>query len=311
MTIESRSDAAPIPIVLLFGPTGVGKTEILLELSSERIEVVNADSAQIYRRMDIGTAKPSEAIRARIPHHLIDIRDPKERFSVGDFVTLADRTSQAVSAAGAFPVVSGGTAFYLWHFLHGLPETPPSDSQIRNRLEQEAAERGLPNLYSELRSVDPPTASRLPAGDRYRILRALEVFRLTGRPLSSFPRSQALREGYRFLTIGLDRPRDELYRRIDKRVDAMFAAGLAREVEGLLAEGYRFEDPGLKAIGYREFEPYFAGESTIEETRRLIKLNTRHYAKRQLTFFRRLPGIHWFQPDARPRLSGEIVSFLR
>lgn len=296
---------------MLFGPTGVGKTELLLDLLPGRFEIVNADSAQVYRRMDIGTAKPSKAIRDRIAHHLIDIRDPSEGFSVGDFVKLADRASREVWARGALPLISGGTAFYFRHFIHGLPQTPPSDPDIRNRLRQEAAERGLPSLHAELASVDPVTASRLPAGDRYRILRGLEVFRLTGRPLSSFQVSPASREGYRFLTIGLDRPREELYRRIDERVDAMFAAGLVGEVEGLLSEGYRFEDPGMKAIGYREFAGYFAGASTIETTRGLIKLNTRHYAKRQLTFFRSLPGVRWFQPGEVAAIRREIEGFLR
>ncbi|MDR3193566.1 MAG: tRNA (adenosine(37)-N6)-dimethylallyltransferase MiaA, partial [Treponema sp.] len=267
---------SPIPVLVLFGPTASGKTGILSRLfapeggsrkGSIRAEVVSADSMQVYRGMDIGTAKPSPEERARIPHHLIDIRDPDERFNAGDFVHLADRCCVQIAARGALPVVSGGTGFYLKNFILGLPEAPPSDPGIRAALKEELRFRGAAALMEELVRTDPESAGRIHVNDTYRLLRALEVFRLTGRPLSSYTapglgsakgesgRDEAPGRGgrYRFLVIGLEWNRTELYRRLGVRSAEYFGSRLPAELSRLRREGYRPGDPGLRAIGYREF----------------------------------------------------------
>jgi tRNA dimethylallyltransferase len=297
----------PIPVLVLFGPTASGKTEILGRLAAGRgpwkgIEVVSADSMQVYRGMDIGTAKPTREEQQRIPHHLIDIRNPNEQFSVGDFVRLADECCAAIAGRHALPAVSGGTGFYLKNFILGLPEAPPSDHTIRAALKGELCSHGAAALMEELARVDPVSAGRIHLNDEYRLLRALEVFRLAGRPLSSYAQTgKADREGrYRFLIIGLEWERQELYRRIDQRCAAMFRAGLPEEVARLAALGYGPQDPGLKAIGYREFFVEEApGLSRVVDDRAgvetLAARNSRRYAKRQVTFFASIPGVHWIK----------------
>jgi tRNA dimethylallyltransferase len=283
----------------------------LLELFADATEIVSADSMQVYRGMDIGTAKPTPAILSRIPHYLIDIRNPDEGFSAGDFVREADALTSAIHSRGCRAVISGGTAFYLRSFIYGLPETPQVAPQIRVDLEREWIQRGPDALRSELEQVDPSSARRLPPGDRYRIIRALEVYRSEGRPLSSYALPAAPRDGFRFRTIGFERDRSELYARIERRVDEMFDAGLEDEVEGLLALGYGFDAPGMKAIGYHEFEAYRKGEYTVQRTRELIKRNSRRYAKRQITFFKQLPGVSWFSPDDIDGIRSAIEGFAR
>ncbi|MDR0315975.1 MAG: tRNA (adenosine(37)-N6)-dimethylallyltransferase MiaA, partial [Treponema sp.] len=256
-----QDSKSPIPVLILFGPTASGKTGILLRLFgsasawSGRAEIVSADSMQVYRGMDIGTAKPSAEEQAQLPHHLIDIRNPDEQFNAGDFVRLADAACADIARRGKLPVISGGTGFYLKNFILGLPEAPPSDSVIRARLREELQEQGAQALMEELARCDPLSAEKIHINDEYRLLRALEVLRLSGKPLSSFQSaaSSADRPHYQFLIIGLSRPRDELYRRINLRCAAMFRQGLPDEVRRLYDAGYSPRDPGLRAIGYREF----------------------------------------------------------
>jgi tRNA dimethylallyltransferase len=326
-----------IPVCILFGPTASGKTAALTRLFAEGpgegpvcpAEVVSADSMQVYRGMDIGTAKPGPEERRRLPHHLIDIRDPDEQFTAGDFVRLADAACVDIARRGKLPVVSGGTGFYLKNFILGLPEAPPSDPAIRAALRNELAGRGAAALMEELGAVDPASAGRIHLNDEYRLLRALEVVRLSGRPLSSYPVSGggpvrgepgsrgehggASRPEYRFLIIGLERPREELYRRINERCAAMFRAGLPEEAAGLWKKGYTPEDPGLRAIGYREFfvedEPglyRLSGDFAAVEA--LIARNSRRYAKRQRTYFASLPEVKWMAPDD-PGIGAELEKF--
>lgn len=301
----------PIPGLVLFGPTGSGKTE-LLELvfaaQKGKAEIISADSMQVYRGMDIGTAKPSPALRAALPHHLIDIRSPDEQFTVGDFVHLADPQAREIAGRGALPVISGGTGFYLKHFVLGLPETPPSDPEIRRNLKEELVLRGADALMTELRSRDPESAERIHINDEYRLLRALEVCRFSGRPLSSFSAvgaASAERPSYRLLLIGLAREREELYRRIDERCARMFRDGLPGEVRNLFESGYTPNNPGLQAIGYREFfEETALGEyrlnPDIAAVQSLVARNSRRYAKRQITFFASIPGVVWISADENP-----------
>ena len=335
-TMERESPVPEtIPVFVLFGPTASGKTGILLRLfgegSPERIcpaEVVSADSMQVYRGMDIGTAKPSPGEQRRLPHHLLDIRDPREQFNAGDFVRLADAACLSIAGRGKLPVVSGGTGFYLKNFIHGLPQAPPADMEIRSVLKRELAEKGAAALMSELAAGDPESAEKIHINDEYRLLRALEVLRITKRPLSSFETSggdRALRPSFRFLVIGLSCPREELYRRIDLRTAAMFRAGLPAEAGALFESGYTPDDPGLHAIGYREFftEDYGTGGKKRYRFSRdfagleaLAARNSRRYAKRQITFFASMPEVRWIQTGAdeketAEKLRREIERFIR
>ena len=333
----------PVPVLVLFGPTASGKTNVLLrlfkgDLGRHGAEVVSADSMQVYRGMDIGTAKPSAQERAQLPHHLIDIRSPDEQFNVGDFVRLAHEAIADIARRGAFPVVSGGTGFYLKNLILGLPEAPPADEAIRAALKRELREKGAAALMEELARGDPISAERIHLNDTYRLLRALEVLRLSGRPLSSFGisgqkpvpnfttnRHEPTRTEYRsassygsrgswsnnsevncrFLIVGLSRPREELYRRIEARCAAMFLQGLPDEVRQLYEKGYTPRDPGLRAIGYREFfvpdeqgsagEPQYRLSRDISGVQALVAQNSRRYAKRQITFFASLPDVQWIE----------------
>lgn len=277
--------------------------------------VVSADSVQVYRGLDVGSAKPSPELLAELPHELIDLRDPDEAFSVGDFVRLADEACERALARGALPVISGGTAFYVKAFIVGLPNAPEAEPGLRAAVQAELAERGAAAMHAELALVDPASAARIAVGDAYRISRALEVYRSSGRPLSSYPPPSAPRGRWEVLAYAVDRPRAELYERIEARVDAMMAAGLPEEFKALVGRGYGAHDPALRAIGYAEFfeagegDPY-RGLTRLDEVSRLIKLHTRRYAKRQLTFMRALPGVRWIRPDEADALPEEIEAWL-
>jgi len=208
---------------------------------------------QAYRGMDIGTAKPGPEELRRLPHRLIDIRDPGEQYTVGDFVHLADEACELISAAGRLPVVAGGTGFYVRNFIFGLPSSPAASPALREAVARDLEALGPETLRAELEAGDPESAARIHANDVYRLTRAVEILRATGRPMADFAPSSSPRGGYRFLPVELSRPREELSRRIDARVDAMFARGLAAEVAALAERGYGPEAPGMKAIGYREF----------------------------------------------------------
>ena len=327
----------PIPVLVLFGPTASGKTAVLERLfasSGKRFEaeVVSADSMQVYRRMDIGTAKPSADLLSRLPHHLIDIRNPDEPFCVGDFVRLADEACSAIRARGRLPVVAGGTGFYLKHFVLGLAEAPPADPAVRAEVREELSRFGAEKLHAELARADPASAARIHLHDEYRLTRALEVFRASGRPLSSYAASSSAgRPAYRFLSISVERERPELYRRIDERARAMFASGLPAEVEALRKAGYGPDAPALRAIGYREFfltdaelsaelpESFPAsggtGADRLAAIEALVARNSRRYAKRQITFASSIPGMEPLRADAgdddlSAALERKLASFL-
>jgi len=298
-------------VFVLFGPTGIGKTELLRRLGYH-MEIISADSMQVYRGMDIGTAKPTPEERAKTPHHLIDIRNPDEQFNAGDFVRLAEEACNAALARGALPVVSGGTGFYIKNLVMGLSEAPPSDKNLRVELKNELAERGAYSLMEELAGADLVSVGRIHINDEYRLLRALEVFRLTGRPLSSYKEKAA--SPFRFLLVGLRRSREELYRRINERTAAMFRAGLPGEVKRLYEAGFTPENPGLRAIGYREFfvrDPGGAWRLSEDHAgvEALVAQNSRRYAKRQMTFFASIPDVKWIdcEGDAMPEMLNLIL----
>jgi len=296
--------------VVLFGPTAVGKSEVLIRLFDRRFEVISADSMQVYRSMDIGTAKPGRELRERLPHHLIDVVPPSHQFNAGEFVKAAERLVAQISALGRVPVVCGGTAFYITSLLHGLPESPKGNRETRIRLKEMARTQGHDAMVRLLRERDPEAAERIHPGDTYRIMRALEVLESSGESVFSFRWPQTLRKDFQFLLLGLHRSRDELYKRIDRRVEEMFSKGLVDEVKTLLSLGYGPEDPGMKGIGYREILATRSGCQTLADARSLIKRNSRRYAKRQLTFFRSVEGVRWFDPDEIPRMSHAIEEFV-
>jgi tRNA dimethylallyltransferase len=295
----------PVPILVLFGPTASGKTDILINLfcvgTGYGAEIVSADSMQVYRGLDIGTAKPQAAIRAALPHHLIDILNPDEQFNAGEFVRRADAACDDIYKRGLLPVVSGGTGFYLKNFIQGLPASPPSDTAVREKLTAEFHAGSREALIAELRQADPESAARIHPNDDYRLLRALEVVRLTGRPLSACEvNGESRREKYHFLLIGLEWERDTLYRRIDSRCSQMFRMGLAEEVRVLFDKGYTPDDPGLKAIGYKEFfvkddDDAWRLSRDLAGVESLIAQHCHQYAKRQITWFRKVSGVTWLK----------------
>jgi tRNA dimethylallyltransferase len=265
---------------------------------------------QVYRHMDVGTAKPSLQERARIPHHLVDVADPSEQFTAGRFVKDAEQLISSILGRGRFPVVAGGTAFYITSLLHGMPEAPPVDPSVRERLRTIERDEGRAALYRALQQSDPDAASRIQPNDRYRVMRALEVFHSTGRSLFSYRWPRTPRNDLEFLLIGLDRPRDELYRRINERVRGMFDSGLLDEVKSLLDRGFRATDPGMRGIGYRELLAMRAGCETLADVRESIAKTTRRYAKRQLTFFRAVPGVCWMSPESPGAIRERLESFV-
>lgn len=291
-------------VVLLFGPTAVGKTACLTELFSGNAEIISADSMQVYRGMDIGTAKPDSRFLSRIPHHLIDIRSPDEPFNAGDFVRETERLLPEILSRGRLPVICGGTAFYFINFLFGLPQAPPSDRKTAAEIEAEVLNGGRQRLYEELRLKDPVSAARIPPGDTYRLVRALEVLRTGGRPLSSYRTGQVPRSDFRFKIIELMRLRAELYERINRRVEQMFNDGLPEEWKRLCANGCTADSPGMRAIGYAEF---FRSDNP-NEVKELIQKNSRRYAKRQITFFQKIPARRRFHPDETGEMRGFIFS---
>lgn len=299
------------PLICLFGPTAVGKTRLLTEVFASFGEVVTVDSVQVYRGLDIGSAKPTAAEQARIPHHLIDILPPDQPFNVGDFCERAEQVCREITARGRVPVLAGGTAYYFKHFLLGLPEAPTAETAVRAATEDLFAREGEGSFRERLRAVDPISVERINPHDHYRLKRAWEVWASSGRPLSSYQLPAVVRSDYRVLVVGLDRERSDLVRRIDDRVDAMMADGLIEEIRGLLAHGYDEASPGLRGIGYSEFLPWLLrGEGQLSDCVTQVKIHSRQYAKRQLTFFKHIPGVEWFHPDAPTDLERRLQAFL-
>jgi tRNA dimethylallyltransferase len=288
-----------IRVGFIVGPTGVGKSSAAMALA-ERLdaEIVNADSRQVYRGMDIGTAKPDAEDRRRVPHHLLDIRAIDEPLDVAEFLKLARAAIANVAARERNVMVVGGSGFYLRVLRGGIFAGPPAAPEVRRELEALAVEHGVEYLHARLREVDAPSAERIGHRDLYRIVRALEVFRLTGRPISTHQQSHrfAARE-YETLTVGLAMERKRLYESIDRRFDQMVARGLVDEVRALLAAGC---DPGeapLRTVGYRQIAAAVRGEMKLGEAIELAKRDTRRLAKRQLTWFRADPEIVWVDAE--------------
>lgn len=303
--------AAALPIVAVVGATATGKSALGLALA-ERLpgggEIVNADALQVYRGFDVGTAKPEAAERRRVPHHLIDVLEPHERWSAGEFARRAREAIAAIQARGRRPIVVGGSGLYLRALLAGISPIPAADPRVRERLRRRADDEGLGALAAELARLDPETAARLAPGDRQRVLRALEVALVSGRPLSAWIAKQPFgTQSIAAIRVGLTLPRSILYDRIAGRVARMVESGWMEEVQGLLGRGL---DPGLpafQAIGYRQLVHHSRGEwplaRAIEETIRA----TRRFAKRQETWFRKEPDVTWFSAEDLDRRIPQVL----
>lgn len=299
-------------ILVICGQTASGKSELALRLA-ERLnaEIVNADSMQVYRGCDIGTAKPTEAQRTLVRHHLIDIVDPDQPFSAADFATAADNSIRDIQARGKRVIVAGGTGLYIRALLNGLVSSPGGDGGVRDRLHEEAARIGNDAMLERLRLVDPELAAGLHPNNLLRIIRALEVQQLTGIPLSRHQQEHAFAvKRYDTLQIALTVERPLLYRRIGERVDRMFDEGLLEEVKKLVSSGFGRELKAMRSIGYKEAAAYMAGEISLEEATTLIKRDTRRYAKRQLTWFKAEPDILWFEyPEKFATILQYVIQF--
>ncbi len=294
----------PIPVTFIFGCTGCGKGAFGRALA-ERLdaEIVSVDSMKIYRRMDIGTAKPSAALRARIPHHLIDVAEPSEEFSVARFVALADQVIPAIRARGRPVLAVGGTALYIKGISEGLFEGPSADAAIRARLKARAAQIGSAGLHAELRAADPVAAERIHPNDLRRIVRALEVYQLTGQPISALQTQwNSQRPVHVCEFIGLRRSREDQNQRTNLRVKRMIDAGLVEEVRALLAEDCPPSRTARQAVGYAEVIEHLSGGVSLAEAVEKIKINTRRLAKAQRTWFQRFRQTKWIdlQPDSSP-----------
>ncbi len=305
--------ATQFPLIVLLGPTAVGKTELSLTLGERYAgEILGADSRQIYRGMDIGTAKPTAAEQQRLPHHLIDLRQPDETLSVAEYQQLAYTTIDAIHSRGHLPLLVGGTALYIRAVTEGLrfPEVPPNPA-LRADLEAELAAAGAASLFARLQALDPATAAIIDPRNGRRLVRALEIVISTGRSKVALEGSDP--PPYRILMLGLTRERAALYERIDQRVDLMIQQGLIEETAQLLTAGYAPPLPAMTSLGYREISAYLHGQLSLDEAVRQIKFETHRYVRYQLTAFRKLANVHWYErPSATiTDLAEQVELFLQ
>jgi tRNA dimethylallyltransferase len=304
--------ASKTPVIAIGGPTASGKSSLAMTLAELiPIEIINFDSMQVYRGMDIGTAKPDTMELATVPHHLLDLRDPDETFSVGQYIPLFRKTVRAIAAREHLPVAVGGTGLYLRGALGGLFEGPERDDELREEMRSlEADDPGI--LYSMLEERDSETAARTKPRDMVRIIRALEVFELTGMPISELQREHSFTDRPFDVSIYCLNPeREMLYRWIEERVEEMIREGLLDEVRGLRGREYGRNLTSMKALGYRELMAHLDGETSLDEAVELIKRNTRRYAKRQLTWFKGEEGVRWLEfsdRDEIPVLAEKIAN---
>jgi tRNA dimethylallyltransferase len=309
----SLRNSEKIPLVVILGPTAVGKSELAIELAQNfGLEIINADSMQVYRGMDIGSAKPSLKERNLVPHHLIDIKDPGEDFSAAQFKDEASTIIFSLAKENKKALVVGGTGFYIKALTKGLFPAPSADLKLREKLKEKERTEGKGCLYKELKKVDPKAASKLHPNDTFRIIRALEVFYLTGKPISLQHETHQFKHAYfNLLKIGLMRDRKELYLRIEERVDQMLKSGFLNEVKGLLESGCSPTAKPFQSLGYKQILSHLQGDLSLEEAVGLIKKNTKRYAKRQLTWFRKDSEIKWFtSPLHSFEINEEIKKFL-
>jgi len=299
-------------IVVILGPTAAGKSALAVNLANQIAgEIVNADSQQVYRFMDIGTGKPSAADRELVRHHLIDVVTPDQEFNAAMFRQLASEAICQIDARKRNAIVCGGTGLYLKALAHGLFEGPVQDPDLRRCLEKEIEESGLTSVYRRLVAIDPTVLSTIHPNDRLRTVRALEVYQLTGKPISQWQKEHRFEERpFETLKIGLTRERAEIYERINQRSDEMIQAGFLDEVKGLAARGYSLDLKPLRSVGYAQMAKVIRGTLTLESAVAAMKQETRRLAKRQMTWFRGDQEIHWFHPKQTPEIITVIKTFL-
>lgn len=294
--MSASRDLSSAPIPLIMGPTGAGKTDLALELASRHpIEIVSVDSAMVYRGMDIGTGKPPPDVLRQVPHHLVDILDPSERYSAGQFVRDARRAIDEIRARGKLPLLVGGTMLYFRALRRGIAEMPSADPAIRREIDREAAERGWPALHAELAAADPVSASRIRPNDAQRIQRALEVYRLTGKTLTELHAAQPSDPGLRFAAFAwVPGDRQKLYEAIERRFENMMRQGFLEEVRRLYERGDLDPDlPALRSVGYRQLWEHLSGRDALESAARRAVIATRHLARRQLIWLRSETDLTW------------------
>lgn len=296
--------------LVIVGPTASGKSDLAIEFAGNLFEIVSADSVQVYRHMDIGSGKPPAGDLARVPHHLIDIVDPDYQFTAGDFCDYAGDACERIYRKKKIPMFAGGTGLYIDSFFYGLSCIPDIPSQVRENLVLEMNEKGPDALYAELVREDPVFAARIHVNDRQRILRGLQVVRGTGRPISSYYGDDKNRKAGDTLFLGLYMDKDELADRINSRVDRMIKAGLIEEVRGLRDMGYSPDLNSMKSIGYMEINEFLDSRRDLDSSIENIKLNTRQYAKKQMTWFKRNKDISWFNPSEKEKIKNKINNWL-
>lgn len=296
-------------IIIVLGPTAVGKSRIAVKLAEIfEGEIVNCDSMQVYRGFNIGTDKVPTAVQKRVPHHLLDIFEPTQQSTAAEFVRRAVQAINMILEKGHLPIITGGTGLYLRALISGLFPEDKKDPELRQRLEKMAKQKGLEALRNELKEVDPDYFHKIGANDKIRIIRALEVFYLTKKPITShFKETRPPLPDFKIIKIGLKLEREILYARIEKRVEDMIKKGIIDETKELLASGIPEHAPPFKALGYKQVLEHLRGKMSVEETVSLIKIETRHYAKRQMTWFKKMEGIQWFNPKEM----NKIINFIR
>ncbi len=299
-------------VIVICGPTGIGKTAIAIELAGKfGGEIISADSMQIYRYMDIGTAKPTPEERAQIKHHMIDIVDPDEDYDAVQFSKQARDRIAEIADSGLIPFIVGGTGLYIKALLHGLFQSKPIDPEIRNHLKQESEENGSGFLFERLKKIDPAAAGRIHPNDSYRIIRALETIESSGKTISEHHQNHGFADDpFVALKIGLKMDRQNLYARIDNRVDLMIGAGLVEEVTKLLEIGYTADLKSMQSIGYRHVIEFLEEKLSWDECVRTLKRDTRRFAKRQFTWFGADPPIKWYEPDQLNEIVKLVKRFL-
>ena len=282
------------PILIITGPTGTGKSRLALHLAQEwDTEIVSADSRQIYRYMDIGTGKPTPEEQDLAPHHMIDIIDPDQSYNAGKYARSASAVIDRLLKNGKIPILAGGTGLYIRSVIEGLAPSPPTDPKVKAALRKQLEQKGIHLLHHELTQVDPLIAKKINPNDRQRILRALEVFFITGRRLSDFHQHTPSQSRYDSVFLFINRLRSVLFEMINQRVDRMFKRGLIEEVQHLLLRGYMPEHPGMQSLGYIFMHEYLQGKISLEKAKERMKRDTRRYAKRQITWFRQNKKAIW------------------
>jgi tRNA dimethylallyltransferase len=300
-------------ILFIIGPTAVGKTEFGIRLAQHLdSEIIGADSMQIYRYMDIGTGKPAPEECALAKHHLIDFVHPEERYSVGQYKKDSDAVIEGLHGMGKIPIVVGGTGLYIRSITDGLFEGPEADPELRKSLKETALNEGTNSLHHQLKRVDPVASKRIHPNDERRLVRALEVYRITGKPISELQEEQRalIEEQYRFVMIGLNNSRNKLYMEIESRIDRMMEKGLVGEVRSLLKMGIKEDAVSMQGLGYKELIPYLKKERPLKTAVEILKQETRHFAKRQITWFKTEQRIQWLDIGTFKSREGAILSMI-